>query len=52
MEGGIDYKEQYELMQIANLVLSDQITLLQYHTKMIKDSLDVFTPLLNSSVEI
>ena len=40
-EGGIDYKKQYELLQIANLVLSDQITLLQYHTKMIKDSLDV-----------
>ena len=40
-EGGIDYKKQYELLQIANLVLSDQITLLQYHTKIIKDSLDV-----------
>jgi hypothetical protein len=22
-EGGIDYKKQYELMQLANLVLSD-----------------------------
>ena len=27
-EGGVDYKRQYEMLQIANLVLADQITLL------------------------
>jgi len=43
-EGGVDYKQQYELLQIANLVLSDQITLLQYHTQMIKDSLEKSDP--------
>ena len=46
-EGGIDYKEQYELMQLANLALLDQISLLQNHTGMMKDLLEVSQPTLS-----
>ena len=44
MEGGVDYKQQFELIQLANLALLDQITLLQSHTGVMKDILEVNMP--------
>jgi hypothetical protein len=49
-EGGVDYKEQYELMQLANLALLDQISKLQHHTNFAKEIVEVIiynTPLIS-----
>ena len=41
MEGGVDYREQFELMQLANVALLEQIKQLQSHTGVMKDVIEV-----------
>lgn len=40
-EGGVNYKEQYEIIQLCNLALLDQINMLQHHNIMMKELLEV-----------
>jgi len=41
MEGGVDYREQFELIQLANVALLEQIKQLQSHTGLMKDVIEV-----------
>lgn len=40
-EGGVNYKEQYELIQISNLLLMDEIKRIDAENKLIKTKVDV-----------
>jgi hypothetical protein len=42
-EGGINYKEQYELLQLANLALLDEIKRIDYENKHIRGKIEVNT---------